>query len=277
MEMRPLKTTYDVALVLSDVDGTLLTNQKVLTPRTKEAVLRLRAAGMTFSIASSRPPAGLREIIENLDIDAPIGALNGGLFVNRYFTELSTRFLTRVAALRALDLVRRHELVPWLFTDTNWYAPDLSNRFVRREAQILNSAPAVIKDFDPLLDRAVKVVGVSTEENAVLRLAKPIQRELDGLASVVPSNPHFLDITHPEATKGGVVEFLSHTLLIPKEAIATIGDMPNDVLMFEQSGLSIAMGNASDEVMACADFVTASNEENGFAYAMENLVLRRQK
>lgn len=100
-----------------------------------------------------------------------------------------------------------------------------------------------------------------------------LQSELRGQASAERSQPYYLDVTHPEANKGGVVEFLSETLHIPPEAIATLGDMPNDVMMFEKSGLSIAMGNASPEVQAQANFVTLSNEEDGFAYAMDKFVL----
>jgi hydroxymethylpyrimidine pyrophosphatase-like HAD family hydrolase len=88
-----------------------------------------------------------------------------------------------------------------------------------------------------------------------------------------PHGAHVARETHPEANKGGVVEFLSKRLHIPTEEIATIGDMPNDVMMFGKSGLSIAMGNASPQVQAQANFVALSNEEDGFAYAMEKFVL----
>jgi hydroxymethylpyrimidine pyrophosphatase-like HAD family hydrolase len=84
-----------------------------------------------------------------------------------------------------------------------------------------------------------------------------------------------LDVTHPAANKGSVVEFLSAAYLIPTSSVATIGDMPNDVLMFENSGMSIAMGNASKEVQAQANFVTDSNEEEGFAHAIERFVLNQ--
>ena len=95
-------------------------------------------------------------------------------------------------------------------------------------------------------------------------------------AAKLPLSVHsryYLDVTHPEANKGGVVEFLSRYLDIAPAEIATIGDMPSDVRMFEKSGLSIAMGNASAEVQAQANFVTLSNEEDGFAYAMDKFVL----
>jgi hydroxymethylpyrimidine pyrophosphatase-like HAD family hydrolase len=85
--------------------------------------------------------------------------------------------------------------------------------------------------------------------------------------------PHYLDVTHPEANKRTVVATLSKRLGIPPEQIATIGDMPNDVLMFRKSGFSIAMGNSSDEVKAQASAVTDSNENEGFAKAVRKFVL----
>src|ERR1041385_4089741 len=87
------------------------------------------------------------------------------------------------------------------------------------------------------------------------------------VASATRSQPYYLDVTHPDANKGHVVTTLSEILSIPAAQIATIGDMPNDVLMFKKSGMSIAMGNASAEVQAQAQFVTASNAEEGFAVA----------
>jgi hydroxymethylpyrimidine pyrophosphatase-like HAD family hydrolase len=102
---------------------------------------------------------------------------------------------------------------------------------------------------------------------------KDCREALKSSASAARSQPYYLDVTHPEATKGGVVSYLSKTLHITPEQIATLGDMPNDVLMFEKSGLSIAMGDASAEVQAQANFVTASNEEEGFALAIDRYIL----
>lgn len=91
--------------------------------------------------------------------------------------------------------------------------------------------------------------------------------------SAARSQPYYLDVTHPRANKGAVVERLSELLSIPSQEIATIGDMPNDVSMFERSGLSIAMGNASTQVQHQAQYVTTSYEEEGFANAVERFIL----
>jgi hydroxymethylpyrimidine pyrophosphatase-like HAD family hydrolase len=120
----------------------------------------------------------------------------------------------------------------------------------------------------------VKIVGISDDLDLVAACEKATQKALGEKASAARSQPYYLDVTHPHANKGTVVETLSKLLNIPPAQIATMGDMPNDVLMFRKSGFSIAMGNASDEVKAQASAVTDSNENEGFAKAVRKFVLR---
>ena len=102
-----------------------------------------------------------------------------------------------------------------------------------------------------------------------------MQQQFGTRVSASRSQPYYLDVTHPEANKGVVAERLSHYYQIPLEQIATLGDGANDVLMFQRSGLSIAMGNASEEVRRRATCVTASNKDEGFAKAVEEFILPR--
>jgi hydroxymethylpyrimidine pyrophosphatase-like HAD family hydrolase len=99
------------------------------------------------------------------------------------------------------------------------------------------------------------------------------REQFGGHVSAAKSQPYYGDITHPDANKGCMVRYLSKTYEFPAEEIAAIGDQPNDVLMFAHSGLSIAMGNASPEVQRAARRVTTSNEDEGFATAVERYVL----
>jgi hydroxymethylpyrimidine pyrophosphatase-like HAD family hydrolase len=115
---------------------------------------------------------------------------------------------------------------------------------------------------------------VSDDASAMNRCIEDLRRTLGQQVSAGLSQPYYLDVTHPDANKGEVVLNLSELLGIPTRQIATIGDMPTDVLMFERSGTSIAMANASPEVQRAAAFVTSSNTEEGFALAMERVVLR---
>jgi hydroxymethylpyrimidine pyrophosphatase-like HAD family hydrolase len=118
-----------------------------------------------------------------------------------------------------------------------------------------------------------KVVGVSDDYDAVQRAVDAVRERFGDHVSAAKSQPYYGDITHPDANKGCVARYLSQTYGIPAAEIATIGDSANDVLMFAHSGLSIAMGNASAEVQRAARRVTTSNEDEGFANAVERFVL----
>ena len=135
-------------------------------------------------------------------------------------------------------------------------------------------APVVVDRFtDEHFAKAVKIVGISDDLDLVAKCEKHVQQLLGKTASAARSQPYYLDVTNPDANKGSVVAYLARTLGIPASQIATIGDMPNDVLMFKPSGFSIAMGNASKEVQSEADAVTDSYEDEGFAKAIETLIL----
>src|SRR6185312_11136229 len=155
----------------------------------------------------------------------------------------------------------------------DWLIRDVNAAHVAREQWTVKFAPTVVENFKDTLGNAVKIVGVSDDHDLVARCEKDAQDALGAKASAARSQPYYLDITHPDANKGTVVTTLSKLLSIPANEIATIGDMPNDVLMFRKGGLSIAMGNASPEVQAQADLVTDGCNEDGFAKAIERFIL----
>jgi hypothetical protein len=272
--MKPYTFSGPIALVLADVDGTLVTQDKVLTERAMEAVRRLRAQGIRFAITSGRPPRGMKMINDALHLDTPIAGFNGGVFTRPDWTVISSKDLSPEAAEKAIEIIRKHRLEAWLYTADTWYIPHPDSPHVAREAWTVKFDARVTSDFSPFLGQAVKIVGVSDDLPAVAACEAECRQVLSSAVSAARSQPYYLDVTHPEATKGGVVAYLSSTLGIPPGQIATLGDMPNDVLMFEKSGMSIAMGNASPEVQAQANFVTASNEEEGFAIAIDKYILK---
>jgi len=270
---QPDRARPKISLLIADVDGTLVTEEKVLTPRAREAVRRLHAAGIAFAITSGRPPRGMEMLIEPLALRTPIAGFNGGIFVRPDMRVIEEHVLPRDVARRAVDLILRHGMDVWVYSGNDWLVRDPNAPHVAREQWTVKFAPTVVADFGAALDRAVKIVGVSDDFALVARCEKDARDVLGGAASAARSQPYYLDITHPDANKGYVVEALSRFLSIPREAIATIGDMPNDVLMFQKSGMSIAMGNASPEVQKQAQFVTDSYNEEGFAKAIERYVL----
>ena len=263
----------DIRLVIADVDGTLVTQEKVLTARSIEAVGRLREEGIRFSITSGRPPLGMKMLIEPLALADPIAAFNGGVFIRPDLSVMDQSFVPADIAAKVIDSIARHRLDVWVYTDHDWLVRNPDAPHVSREQWTVKFPPKVVADFAAHLDRVAKIVGVSDDHAAVANCERDLQQDCGSHASATRSQPYYLDVTHPDANKGHVVTTLSEALSIPAAQIATIGDMPNDVLMFKKSGMSIAMGNASAEVQAQAQSVTGSNAEEGFAVAMERFVL----
>jgi Cof subfamily protein (haloacid dehalogenase superfamily) len=261
-------------LVIADVDGTLVTHDKVLTARAISSVARLREAHVLFAITSGRPPKGMKMLVDALDLSEPISAFNGGVVINPDYSVIARHCVSSDLAAEMFRLIGEHGLDVWLYSDTDWYVRDPNAPHVAREQWTVKFPPKVAPDFEAHLDRVVKIVGVSDDLPAVARCEMEMQAWGGERISAERSQPYYLDVTHPNANKGEVVHVLSQLLSIPPEQIATIGDMPNDVLMFHKSGVSIAMGNASEEVQKAATYVTTSNEEEGFANAMERFVLR---
>jgi Cof subfamily protein (haloacid dehalogenase superfamily) len=276
MTAAPATDGKPIRLVIADVDGTLVTHDKVLTKRAAESVFKLRDAGTQFAVTSGRPPHGMAMLIDPLKLDEPIAAFNGGVVIQPDLkTVLRQNFLSTSAVKQAVQLIIEHKLDAWIYTDLVWYVRDVKAPHVDREEWTVKFAPVVTKDLESLVDRVAKVVGVSDDLDAVQRCEKDVQEACGATVSAARSQPYYLDVTHPKANKGEVVLAMSDLLKIPVEEIATIGDMPNDVLMFVKSGVSIAMGNASPEVQKSATYVTDSNEEEGFASAMEQFILKR--
>ncbi len=262
-----------IALLIADVDGTLVTEDKILTPRAQAAVAGLAERGIKFAITSGRPPRGMTMLIEPLRIDIPIAGFNGGMFVKPDLTVLAENALEPVVARRAVALILDHGLDAWVYRGNDWLIRDAGAPHVAREQWTVKFPPTVVTDFDKALDKAIKIVGISDDHDKVQRAEADAQKAFGDHASAARSQPYYLDITNPAANKGGVVDYLSHALGIAATAIATIGDMPNDVLMFRKSGLSIAMGNASPDVRKEAQAVTASYDDEGFAKAVERHLL----
>jgi Cof subfamily protein (haloacid dehalogenase superfamily) len=266
---------HDIRVLLADVDGTLVTKDKVLTEAAVAAVRDLDRAGIAFAITSGRPPRGMSMLIEPLALRTAIAGFNGGVLVNPDLSVIESRNIDPAVAMQAVQLMLKKGLDAWVYTETEWLIRDQNAPHVAREAWTVRFDARVVPSFTKAhLAHAVKIVGISDDLDRVAACEKEVQRALGGHASVARSQPYYLDVTHPSANKGAVVIALSRLLNVPAAQIATMGDMPNDILMFRNSGFSIAMGNASDEVKAQASAVTESNEDEGFANAIRKLVLR---
>jgi hypothetical protein len=265
-----------VRLFLADVDGALVTQDKMLTDKAKAAARALKEAGVRLAITSGRPPRGMKMLIAPLHLTAPVAGFNGGVLARPDLSVIETHLLDGAVTRRAIEMILDDGLDAWLYTPKAWMIRDPKAPHVDREAWTVKFAAKVVEAFAAAdLDKAVKVVGISDDLDKVAACEKKVRAALGKQATAARSQPYYLDVTSPKANKGEVVRTLARRLRIPAASIATMGDQPNDTLMFAAGGLSIAMGNASDEVKAQADEVTDSNQEEGFAKAVERFVLPR--
>jgi Cof subfamily protein (haloacid dehalogenase superfamily) len=212
-------------------------------------------------------------LVEPLRLSTPIAAFNGGLLVNPDMSVIEQRSVGKDLVTPIVDLLNSFSLTVWLYQGTDWIVPDRKGPHVDREAWTVKFEPTVMNDLRKITDDVVKIVGVS-DDHAVVEAAAAATRDKFGdHVTAARSQAYYVDVTNPDANKGAVVRYLAERYGMSEEQIATIGDMPNDVLMFAHSGLSIAMGNADREVQRAARRVTTSNEDDGFAHAVENFIL----
>ena len=265
----------DIRLLLADVDGTLLTKDKVLTDDAKAAVQALRRAGILFAVTSGRPPRGMRMLIEPLGLTGASAGFNGGVLFNPDMSVIESHVLDPAVAKKTVDLLLSRGLDAWVYTAKDWMILNPDAPHVAHETANVRFDATVVPCFTAdHLAHAVKIVGISDDLESVASCEEAAQAAFGSYASAERSQPYYLDVTHGQANKGAVLATLSLLHAIPLEQIATIGDMPNDVPMFGRSGFSIAMGNASDAVKNLARAVTDDTEHEGFAKAVQRFVLQ---
>ena len=262
-----------IRLIVSDIDGTLLRQDKSLSDGVISAVGRARTAGIAVSLISARPPSGMLWIAKRLELTGVIGAFNGGTIVRPDGTIVSADQLEPECAARALALLEHPAVTPWLFSGGLWYAQATDDVYVPRERRAASIEPIIKDDFAALLAHPDKIVGVSGDHALLARLDGEIAAALGQFATVGRSQPYYLDITAPQANKGDGVAALAAAIGVPLANVAVLGDERNDLPMFARAGLSIAMGQGPDAVRSAADQVTLSNEEDGAAQAIDNIIL----
>ncbi len=267
--------TGKIRLVVSDVDGTMVTTDKALQPSTVAAAHKLRAAGIHLALVSSRPPRGMMFIQEELGLNGPLGGFNGGTILAPDGGVIEQRVVPEAAVRTTLDLLARRGVSAWLFADNQWIIKDIHGDYVPKELHTVRFEPTVVDDFEPYVARCGKVVGASAKFDLLAECEDELHHLLHGAANAHRSQKYYLDLTHPDADKGTALHAIAKWYGIDPAEVAAIGDMTNDVPMFRVAGMSIAMANAPPAVAAEAKLHTASNEDDGWAEAIDRHVLPR--
>ena len=194
-----------ISLVLADVDGTLVNEEKVLTQRAQAAVQSLHSAGIRFAITSGRPPRGMGMLFDPLDLDTPIAGFNGVLYVKRDLTIIEQKTLPGDVTGQAVELIRSRGLDVWIYSGNDWLITRREAPHVARESWTVSFEPKVVAAFDDRLDSVAKIVGISDAVEQVGKAEADARAELGDHVSAARSQPYYLDVTHPEANKGMVV------------------------------------------------------------------------
>ena len=261
----------NISLVISDIDGTLITSNHEVTEATKVAARELHDRKIALSLASSRPPRSIRPLAEALALRSGFAAFNGALVLTAAGEILASSAIPPVTTARVKAIADEFGLNVWAYDEAEWWAPE-QDSFVDREAHTSGFDP-LIEGYSERLTRDLNKLTVVGKPEFVAEAEKRVLSELSSEVSASRSKPRFLDVTAFGMHKGSVVIRLAELFGVSSAQIAVIGDGPNDVEMFRQAGTSIAMGQAVDDVRAEAIYVTESNDDEGWARGIEKYVL----
>ena len=265
-------------LLVLDVDGTLLNNEKEISKRTLASLLKVQQMGIRIALASGRPTYGLMPLAKILELGnyggfivsyngcQIINAQNGEILFERRINPEMLPHLEKKAHKNGFAIFTYHD--DTLLTDS----PD--NEHIRTEAKLNNLKIIKEEDFSIAIDFApCKCMLVSDDEEALTGLEEHWKRRLNGTLDVFRSEPYFLEVVPCGIDKANTLGALLSHLNITREEVIAIGDGVCDVNMLQIAGLGVAMGHSQDSVKVCADYVTASNEEDGVAQAVEKMIL----
>lgn len=265
-----------IRLVISDVDGTLLTPEKHISALSKMAVASLTKAGVRFTLISSRPAPGMQWVCEELDIREPIAAFNGALIADPQGKVIFATYIEPQIARAVVRAVQQAGASPWVYTPEEWLILPNQSAHVEHEADTVRFRPQVVHDFEAYFGRVIKVQAVSDDSAVIARCAALIHEAAVESVSATRSQTYYYDVTPPGGNKGEGTSRLCSCLGVPLTETATLGDMENDIPMLKIAGFSIAMGQATAEVKAAAKAAAPSNGEEGFASAIYRFILRQE-
>lgn len=265
-------------LLVLDVDGTLLNDEREISKRTLAALLKVQQMGVRIVLASGRPTYGLMPLAKTLELSnyggfvlsyngcQIIKAQNGEILFERRINPEMLPYLEKKARKNGFAIFTYHN--DTLITDS----PD--NEYIKNEA-LLNNLKIIKEDeFSTAIDFApCKCMLVSDKEEALIELEQHWEKRLAGTLDAFRSEPYFLEVVPCGVNKANTLGALLEHLGVTREEVIAVGDGVCDVTMLQLAGMGVAMGHSQDSVKVCADYVTASNEEDGVALAVEKLIL----
>ncbi|MCP3893626.1 MULTISPECIES: Cof-type HAD-IIB family hydrolase [Bacteroides] len=265
-------------LLVLDVDGTLLNTEKKISMRTQAALIKVQQMGVRVVLASGRPTYGLMPLVKTLELGNYGGFIlsyNGGQIINAQNGELLFERRINPEMLPYIEKkARKNGFSLFTYNQERIITTSIDNEHILGEAELNNMELIKEEEFSIAVDFApCKCMVVSDNEEALIDLEDHWRRRLNGALDVFRSEPYFLEVVPPAINKANTLGALLEILELNSEEVIAIGDGVCDVSMLQLAGLGVAMGNAPDSVKICADMITASNDEDGVAVAIEKAIL----
>lgn len=268
-------------LVALDIDGTLLNSQKQLTSRVIAAIESAKQQGTQVVLASGRPLEGMLSIANQLGLDGVddfILPFNGSLILKPVSREMiHSAILTGKDAIELKQLADKLGVNILAFSPTRGLITPKKNTYTDYEAK-LNNIEYSLFDFELLAhDEPISKVMMIDEPDLLTSAIEQIPSSLQAKYSMARSLPFFYEFMNPESNKGmGMAALTKHLNLTPEQVIC-VGDADNDLEMIQFAGLGVAMSNASEKVKASANFICASNDQDGVAEVFEKFILNENE
>jgi len=265
-----------IRLFAVDVDGTLLDSTHRLRTDVKDSVCRLAASGLEIALATARGPAAVREIVRQFDFSPWLICFSGGWIGELELPSLQpedVRLDYRICFAAAHSILRTafdYNVEPNVFTPESWRVRKVTGEILQ-ESRIVNLEPSIVTDLLADGEQPSKIMLISSIDEAPDVLER-IRKSIRPFSTATFSKTNYLEVLPVGVNKAKALAVLTETLGFELSQVAAIGDAPNDLEMLKAVGLAIAMGNASSEVKASAEWVVGTNDEAGVAQAAQRLL-----
>lgn len=272
-----LESKPDIRLLAIDLDETMLTAEKTITPRVKAAIRKARAQGIVVTIATGRMYVSALPYAKELDIDVPLITYQGALIITTEGQVLAHKTMSPDLSRELVAFLKPYGHHINLYMGDDMYIEKDSPEVRRYQEKTRICELRVIPDFQDFLagqkEGATKFSLISTPEE-VCRIIEEGRARFGGRMQFMPSQPHFLEFGRPDIGKGLALAEMAADMGITREQVMAIGDSPNDLDMIEYAGCGVVMANGLESVREKADYITADNDHDGVALAIEKLALK---
>lgn len=275
--MEGMGILMDYRMIVLDIDGTLTNSSKEISPETLAALLEIQERGFRVAVASGRPPMGIRRVADTLKLEKYgnyVLPFNGGRIINCKTKEVVYQKLMSSMVAAALQEDALEQGVGMLtYDEEGAIAATSVDSYMELEARLNDIGIKEVEDFKAYVSFPVNKCLMTGAPEHLVKVEAALKQKYHGFLNIFRSEPYFLEVMPMGIDKAATLSKLLQLLGLTADQMICCGDGFNDITMLEYAGLGVAMANAKDEVLAAADYVTASNDENGILQVIQKFIL----